>query len=264
MTIIANKNIWITGASSGIGEALAVACAKEGAYPILTARNAEKLQSIQAECLKHTDKCWVFPSDLSHLEQIDPLYYNVLNECGQIHLLVNNAGRSQRSFAIDTPYNNDFEIMQLNFLSVIKLSKLVLKHMQEKKEGHITVVGSITGKFGFPMRTAYAASKHALQGYFQSLQCEMTNEPIQVTIVHPGRIQTNISKNALTESGKAYNKMDDGQASGMSADLCAKKMIQAIRKNKKEVLVGGNETLMVRIHQFLPWLYHKIAPNIKN
>ncbi|MFV0555210.1 MAG: SDR family NAD(P)-dependent oxidoreductase [Mangrovibacterium sp.] len=264
MTTISNKNIWITGASSGIGEALAIACAKEGAFPILTARNVEKLQRIQAECLRYTSKCWIFPADLSQLDEIDILYNKVLNDCQQIHLLVNNAGRSQRSYAIDTPFSNDQEIMQLNFFSAIKLTKLVLKHMHKQKNGHIIAVGSITGKFGFPMRTAYAASKHAIQGFFEALQCELASEPIRVTIIHPGRIQTNISLNALTENGEAYNKMDDGQAGGMPADVCAQKIISAIKRNKKEVLVGGKETLMVRIHQFLPWLYYKIAPNIKN
>lgn len=264
MTSIANKNIWITGASSGIGEALALEAAKLGARPILTARNEAKLCDIQRRCLKYTDQCWLFPADLSRLDDIEPLFQKVVSECREIHLLVNNAGRSQRSFALNTPYENDYEILQLNFLSVIMLSKLVLKHMYNNSEGHIVVIGSITGKFGFPMRTAYSASKHALQGYFQSLQCEMAGEPIRITIAHPGRIQTSISLNALTETGQAYNQMDDGQATGMPADQCARKIIKAIKKNKKEVLVGGKETLLVRIHQFVPWLFHQIAPKLKN
>lgn len=264
MTAIANQNIWITGASSGIGEALAVACAKQGGFPILTARNMEKLKEIRQECLKYTSKCWVFSADLSKTDVINKLFEEVLAECGQIHILINNAGRSQRSYAIDTPYENDYAIMQLNFLSVIKLSKFVLKHMQAQKVGHIVVVGSITGKFGFPMRTAYSASKHALQGYFESLQCEMTGSLINVTIVHPGRIQTNISRNALIENGKSYNKMDDGQAGGMPAETCADQIIRAIKRNKKEILVGKKEILMVYIRRFAPWLYYKMAPKIKN
>ncbi len=264
MTNITNKNIWITGASSGIGKSLAIACAKEGAYPILTARNAEKLEEIQTECLKYTDKCWVFPADLSDLNHIDQLTNTVIHNCKEIHLLVNNAGRSQRSFALETPFENDNAIMQLNFFSIIKLSKLVLKHMHERKNGHIIAIGSITGKFGFPMRTAYAASKHALQGYFESLQCEMANEAINITIIHPGRIQTDISLNALASNGQSYNRMDNGQAKGMPAELCAKKIITAIKKNKKEVLIGNSETWMVHIRRFLPGLYYKLVPLIKN
>lgn len=264
MTCIKDKNIWITGASSGIGKALALACAKQGGYPILTARNAETLGEIQRDCLKFTSHCWIFPSDLSDLENIEPLFNSVIDSCGHIDILVNNAGRSQRSLCIETPFEHDETIMRLNFFSVVKLSKLVLKHMHAKKNGHIIAIGSITGKFGFPMRSAYAASKHALQGFFESLQCELAHESIRIGIIHPGRIQTNISLHALTHSGESHGKMDDGQNHGMKAEICAEKIINAIIRNKKETLIGNKELLMVHIRRFLPWLYYRLAPQIKN
>ncbi len=264
MSSITNKNIWITGASSGIGEALAIEVAKQGAYPILSARNLSKLNDIRDECLKYTSHCWVVPVDLSKATEINRTFSLVLQECSHIDILINNAGRSQRSLAVDTPIENDREIMELNFFSAVSLTKLVLKHMLERKKGHIIAVGSITGKFGFPMRTAYSASKHAMQGFFEALQCELHAKEVNVTIVHPGRIRTNISSNALTESGSSYNKMDDGQNNGMPAELCAKLVLRAIKKNKKEVLIGRSEILMVYIRKFIPWLFYKMAPNIKN
>jgi len=258
------KVVWITGASSGIGEALALAFASEGAYPVLSARNAEKLAEVQQKCLKLTAKCWVQPLDLSNTDELPKAVHSVVVKTGRIDLLVNNAGRSQRSIAKETPVQIDRDIMELNFFSVITLSKLVLVHMLKEGSGHLVVISSITGKFGFPWRTAYSASKHALQGYFEALRAELVDDQVDVTIVSPGRVNTNVSKNAITESGEAYNKMDDGQANGMPADECAAQIIRAIKKNKKEVLVGKKELLMVYIRRFLPALFYKLVTKIKN
>lgn len=258
------KVVWITGASSGIGEALALAFAAEGAYPVLSARNAQKLAEVQQKCLQLTAKCWVHPIDLSHTEKLEQVVRDVVAETGRIDLLINNAGRSQRSLAKETPVQIDREIMELNFFSIVTLSKLVLPHMLKQGSGHLVVISSITGKFGFPWRTAYSASKHALQGYFEALRAELVNDHVDVTIVSPGRVNTNVSKNAVTESGEAYNKMDDGQSHGMPADECAAQIIKAIKKNKKEILVGKKELLMVYIRKFLPSLFYKLVTKIKN
>lgn len=264
MSDLKNKVVWITGASSGIGEELAYAVARAGAYPVLTARNREKLEAVQDKCLEYTDKCWVAAADLSDTSQLAVLVLEVVKQCGHIDFLINNAGRSQRSLAKDTAVEIDRKLMELNFFSVITLTKLVLAQMLKQGSGHLVVVSSITGKFGFPMRTAYSASKHALQGYFEALRSELVDLNIPVTIVSPGRIRTSISKHALTESGEAYNQMDDGQATGMPADRCAAVILKAIQKEKKEVLVGQKELLMVYIRKFLPALFYKLAPRIKN
>jgi short-subunit dehydrogenase len=258
------KVVWITGASSGIGEALALAFAREGAFPVLSARNREKLAVVQQKCLQYTSKCWVQPLDLADTTGLDETVQVVIRQTGRIDLLVNNAGRSQRSLAKETPVKIDREIMELNFFSVITLTKLVLPFMLEQGAGHLVAISSITGKFGFPWRTAYSASKHAVQGYFEALRAELGNDHIDVTIVSPGRVNTNVSKNAITESGAAYNKMDDGQAAGMPADECAAQIIKAVKKNKKEILVGKEELLMVHIHRFLPALFYKLVTKIKN
>ncbi|RUT73418.1 SDR family oxidoreductase [Ancylomarina longa] len=259
-----NKVVWITGASSGIGEALAYAFANEGAFLILSARNNDKLQQVKAKCLENTSKCWVKTMDLSDVNQLEFDVEEVLKQTGKIDLLINNAGRSQRSLAKETPLENDRKIMELNFFSVVALTKLVLPQMLKNKSGHIVVVSSISGKFGFPWRTAYSASKHAIQGYFESLRAELSHDNIKVTIVSPGRIRTNISINALIENGDSYNKMDDGQLNGMSARDCAIKIVRAIKKDKKELLVGKKELTMVYIRKFFPALFYKLVTRISN
>lgn len=264
MKDLREKVVWITGASSGIGEALALAFAREGAYLVLSARNQAKLTEVQQKCLQYTPKCWVQTIDLSQMNDLNPAFQSVIKQTGRIDFLINNAGRSQRSLAKETPIEIDREIMELNFFSVITLTKLVLAQMLQQEDGHLVVISSITGKFGFPWRTAYSASKHAVQGYFEALRAELVNDHIDVTIVSPGRVNTNVSKNALTETGEAYNKMDDGQANGMPADECALQIVKAIKKNKKEVLVGKKELLMVHIRRFLPALFFKLVTKIKN
>lgn len=264
MKNIKNKVVWITGASSGIGEELAFLMAKEGAFPVLIARNKEKLQLVKETCLQHTEKCWAYSMDLSNVDELPAFVEKVFSETDPIDILINNAGRSQRSLAIDTPLQNDRNIMELNFFSVISLTKLVLPHMLKHNSGHIVTISSIIGKFGFPWRTAYAASKHALQGYFESLRAELNSSNINVTIVSPGRIKTNISLHALTENGESYNKMDKGQENGLHVDKCARRIVKAIRKNEKDILVGKSELLMVYIRKFFPVLFHRMVTKINN
>jgi short-subunit dehydrogenase len=264
MKDLKEKVVWITGASSGIGEKLAYAFAKEGAFLILSARNREKLEQVKTKCLLNTSKCWVQPTDLSGTDHLEEVVNAVFEQAGRVDLLINNAGRSQRSLAKETPLEIDRSIMELNFFSVVALTKLVLPQMLKNRYGHLVVISSITGKLGFPMRTAYTASKHAVQGYFESLRSELINDNIKVTIVSPGRIKTNISRNALTKDGQPYNKMDDGQANGMDAGVCAAKIVKAIKSDRKELLVGKKELIMVYIRRFIPALYHKLVTKINN
>jgi len=264
MKDIKNKNVWITGASSGIGEALAYALAREGAFLILSARSQDKLEEVKRKCLEHTSRCWIVPFDLSKTDEIEGVVNAVVEEAGPIDFLINNAGRSQRSWARETPLKIDREIMELNFFGVISVTKFVLAHMLKQGSGHLVVISSISGKFGVPRRTAYSASKHALQGYFETLRAELANDHVDVTIVSPGRVQTNISVNAITESGQSYKIMDAGQANGMSAEICAAKIVRAIKKNRKDVLVGRKELLMVYIRRFFPALFFKLVTKIEN
>lgn len=254
------KTVWITGASSGIGSALVKEFAKENATLILTSRSLSKLELTAKMC--GNAQVYVLPADLAEIDKLSALANKAFECTGQIDLLINNAGISQRSLAIETSLAVDRKIFELNYFSAIALTKLVLPKMSQRKIGQIAVISSISGKFGFPLRTAYSASKHALQGFFESLRAEVKKDSIGVSIISPGRVQTNISLSALTKDGTAHGKMDPGQVHGITAEKCAKKIIKALKKNKKDVLIGGKEILLVYIHRFLPFLYHRIVNKI--
>lgn len=261
-----NKTVWITGASSGIGEALAYAFIRKNAKIYISARNKEKLNDVYNNCLAidNNARCTIIPLDITNSENIQIAVKEVFLTTNKLDYLINNAGTSQRSFAINTPVEIDRQIMELNFFGTVTLTKEVLVRMIHSGGGTIAVTSSIVGKFGFPMRTAYAASKHALQGYFESLRTEVAKQNVNINIIIPGRIKTNVSVNAITENGNPYGKMDTGQEKGMSPEQCAKKILKGIQYNKKEILVGKNELLMVYIRRLFPFLYYKLAGKIKN
>lgn len=258
-----NKTIWITGASSGIGEALALEWAKHSPTIILSGRNEERLNEVKQNCEALGAKCFVVVLDLTDQKSIIDATKNVLEKHPSIDILVNNGGISQRSTAIETPVEVDRKIMETNFFGAVTLTKEVIPSMVKNRNGHIVVISSVVGKFGFPLRTAYSASKHALQGFFDSLRAELTPDNVKVTMVSPGRITTNISVNAIDKDGAKHGVMDPGQASGMPSDVCARKIISAVKRDKKEIFVGGKELLMVKIRKFLPGLYYKMASKVK-
>lgn len=254
-----NKVVWITGASSGIGEAMAYELAKEGARLALSARNQERLEEIRKYCLSLGSEVAIFPFDLSHVEEIPKVANQVLNHFKKLDLLVNNGGISQRGLASETSLDVDRRIMEINFFGNIALTKAVLPYMIRQGYGHLAVTSSIVGKFGYPRRSSYSASKHALQGFYESLRTEMIGKNIKVTIILPGRIRTNISFHALNEKGKEHGEMDKGQAQGMPAENFARKVLRGIRKQKKEILIGGKELIMVHIRKYFPFLFYPLA-----
>lgn len=258
-----HKTVWITGASSGIGEQLAYVCIKRGATVILSSRDKIKLEKIKNNCEELGGECSVFPFDLSDAQQIEKVADEVINKFKTIDLLINNGGVSQRSPALDTNPEVERKILETNYFGAVALTKKVLRVMIRNGGGNIAVTSSITGKFGFKLRSSYAASKHALHGYFESLRLELESKNIYITIVCPGRVKTNISKSAYAGDGLKHSKMDEGQQSGISAVKCSEQYIRAIEKDKKEVLIGGNELLMVYLKRFCPFLFYKIARRIK-
>jgi dehydrogenase/reductase SDR family member 7B len=263
-SIYNNKVIWITGASSGIGEALAYAFSKENAKLVLSSTREPELERVKANCLiLGSPDCMVLPLDLSNLDA-NELTKKVIKRFGAIDVLVNNGGVSQRSFIIETPIEIDRKIMEINYFGGVALTKGVLPFMLQNNGGHIVVVSSITGKFGFSLRSAYSASKHALQGFYEALYAELKKEKIKVTIAYPGRIRTNVSMNAITKDGNRHGIMDHGQDGGISAENCANQMIRAMKKNKVEILIGRKELIMVYIKRFFPglffWLVDKVKP----
>lgn len=260
---LGNKLVWITGASSGIGEQLAYECIKKGAKVILSARNIQNLTKVKHQCDNMGGECHMYPIDLSDIEQVENTADEVITRFGTIDLLINNGGVSQRSLVTETIYEVERKIMETNFFGTVALTRKVLPQMVKNGGGHIAVTSSITGKFGYKLRSSYAASKHALHGYFDSLRLELTDRNIHITIVCPGRINTGISKVALAKDGSVHGKLDEGQEKGMPVGKCSEKYIRAIERNKREVLIGGKELLLVHIKNYLPFLFYKIARRIK-
>ncbi|MBX3164949.1 MAG: SDR family oxidoreductase [Bacteroidetes bacterium] len=250
-----DKVIWITGASSGIGEALALELAKREARLILSARRKEELERVAAQTKLADLDMLILPFDLSDTSNASALAAQVINKFGRIDILVNNGGYSQRSEAIETPLEIDRQLMEVNYFSYVSLSKAVLPYMKRQKSGHIVVISSIAGKFGFYLRSSYSAAKHALHGFFESLRLETEKFGIKTLIVCPGKIKTNVSLNAVTSDGKKHNEMDKSHANAMSAEECALQIISAIQKNKEEIFVGGKELLIIKIRWFFPKLF---------
>lgn len=257
-----DKIVWITGASSGIGAEAARQFSNLGAIVILSARNEAKLQSVQ-QTLSQPSKSQVLTLDLEKSEEFETKVQQVLEKHQKIDILLNNGGLSQRGEAGDTSLDVDRRIMEINYFGTIALTKAVLPTMQKQQSGHIIVISSIAGKFGFFLRSAYAASKHALQGFFESLLLEEEKNGINVTIAYPGKINTEISKSALNASGSEHGMMDHNQETGMSAEDCVKKIIKAVQKNKKSVLIGNKEIYAVYIKRYFPRLFWKIIKKQK-
>ncbi len=246
----------MTGASSGIGLALVQQLDGYGAKVILSSRNREKLEEVK-QTLKGSEHM-VLPLDLEDTSNVKELAAQVHSKYGRIDCLINNGGMSQRAEAHETPLEIDRKMMEVNYFGNIALTKAVLPYMIGQKSGHILVVSSIAGKFGFFLRSAYSAAKHALHGFYESLALEQERNNIHVTIACPGKINTNISLNALNAEGKAHGEMDHNQATGMSAEQCAIEMLLAVQREQREVLIGNKEIKAVTIKRFFPKLFWKI------
>ncbi len=257
------KNIWITGASSGIGKAVAIKISEAKAHLILSGRNSEVLQSVANECEKNGSTTMALPFDLADEGSINQAVAQVINGQIKIDALYHFGGISQRSFVHETPLFVDRKIFEVNYFGTIALTKAILPAMIKNGGGQIAVTSSIVGKFGFPYRSSYSASKHALHGFFESLRAENVQDNIRVSLIIPGRIKTNISLNAINKEGNTHAKMDEGQDKGMSAERSAKIICRKLKQEKKEILVGGNEIAMVYIRRFFPFLYYRLSSMVK-
>ena len=259
----ANKTIWITGATSGIGKAVAEKIARDKCRLVLSGRNEEALASTGKNCERCGSSVQLVSFDLGNAQSVNEAAVQVLSTNNKMDCLYHFGGISQRSFISETPVDVDRKIFEINFFGTIALTKAVLPKMIENGGGQIAVTSSIVGKFGFPYRSAYSASKHALHGYFESLRAENVKSRISVSVIIPGRIKTNISLNALNKDGSTHGMMDEGQEKGMPVEKAAKQICQELKKEKKEILVGGNELLMVYFRRFIPALYYRLASKVK-
>jgi short-subunit dehydrogenase len=256
-----NKVVWITGASSGIGEALAYAFAAEGAQLVLSARREEELQRVAKAC----GNAYVLPFDMLSVSEHADRVQDVINTYGRIDYLILNAGVSQRSFVKDTTFDVYRRLFEVNFFSIVSLTQAVLPVFTAQQSGVFVPIASVAGRISTPRRAAYGATKHALIGFFDSVRAEVFNDGIRVTTILPGYIKTNISLHAMNEKGEAYGKMDPNQAKGLDPNFTAQKILQAVLAGKNEFFVGGFlEGFGLFMKRFFPSIVPFMLRKIKN
>jgi short-subunit dehydrogenase len=251
MSHFKEKVIWITGASSGIGEHLAYALAEEGAKLILSARNEKELSRVKNNCKNKTD-ILLQAFDITDFDAIPGIVKKVIDHFGFINIIINNAGISQTAAAKETNFAVDQRIMNVNFFGAVAMTKAALPYLLRQQFGHIVVMSSTETKAGAPDRSAYAASKYALHGYFTTLRNELNNHNIRVTIICPGQVNTNLAINALTGDGNKNNKNDAPWEKGMEPSVFAQKALHAIRAEKKVAHIGRREFRPAFAKRILP------------
>ncbi|MBI5770772.1 MAG: SDR family oxidoreductase [Verrucomicrobia bacterium] len=252
------QTIWVTGASSGIGEAAAHAFAHEGARLVLSSRRPDELERVR-RALPRPDDHFVSPLDLACADTFPALVADVLARCGRIDVLLNNGGVSQRSLAVDAALDIERALMEVNYFGPVALTKAVLPAMRARRTGRIVVVSSVMGYVGTPGRSTYAAAKHALHGYFDSLRAELWRENIGVTIVCPGYVQTAVSDNALGPRGEKHGRTDRTHVEGITAEKCAAAIVRAVARGREEVYVGGREVAGIYLQRFVPRLFSRMV-----
>ncbi|MCF8224575.1 MAG: SDR family NAD(P)-dependent oxidoreductase [Bacteroidales bacterium] len=257
-----NKTVWITGASSGIGEALAMELASEGSTVIISSHEPDELERVKKKLKVITGDIHMLVFDLSDPEAVEAAAKKVLKDFGRVDVLMNNGGISQRALAVETSIDVDRLVMEIDYFAGVILAKALLPGMIERGEGYFGVTSTITGKFGFPMRSAYSAAKHALFGFYESLLAENYKHGIRVTMFSPGRVRTNISVSSVDKDGKARGIIDPGQANGIPPDKCARKMVRSMKTGKRDVLIGGKELIMVYAYKFFRRIYYRWVRNM--
>jgi short-subunit dehydrogenase len=257
------QTVWITGASSGIGEALALQFAKNGDRVVLSARREDELERVAERCREaglEAEQVLVLPLDVTDWDSLPGKVQTVLDTFGSIDLLVNNAGVSQRSLCKDTDMSVYQKLMDVDVMGQIALTKAVLPHMLERGDGHLAVTSSVAGKVGAPMRTGYCAAKHAVMGFFDALRAEVEGQGVSVSTITPGFIRTDISRNALSGDGSAYGKEDDDIAGGMDVTECAEVVFKALKAKKREIPVGkGKEMAALWVKRISPEALFRLA-----
>lgn len=237
------KIVWITGASSGIGAALAKGFGAAGSHIILSGRRTEALEQVAAEL--STDSL-ILPFETTDYDALPAAIEAARNWKGKVDILVNNAGISQRSLALDTHPDVHHKIINVDLLAPIWLTQLLLPHMIAAGGGHIVGISSVAGRVGVPLRTAYCAAKHGLIGYMDALRAETEKlHNIRVTNILPGSIRTNVSRNALTKDGDSRGKSDAVIDNGMEPAECARQILEAVAHNIPELIIAEGPELMI-------------------
>lgn len=260
-----DKVIWITGASSGIGEAVAYRFAKAGAKLILTSRKEDLLEKVAAKCREEgAADAWTLPCDLGKLDELHATAIQAWDIHGTIDVLVANAGISQRCETDKADMQLIRKVMELDFCSPAIITKAILPKMLEQGGGQLVCTGSIAGLFGSRQRCAYGSAKAALQRFYETINAEYWESGIRATVIIPGRVRTAISMSALEAGCREHGKMDPGQEKGISCEKAAEKIYKAIARCRREKLVGGTELLMAYFKRFLPGLCFRISRSVGN
>ncbi len=253
MNAFQNQVVWITGASSGIGEALAYTFAKRGVKLILSARRKDELERVKQNCNLPEDSILVLPLDVSDSQQLAAASARVIQQFGGVDILLNNAGVSHWSKVNDLTLDVIRKIMEVNFLGGAALTKAVLPQMLEKKRGHIVVISSVLGKMPVRKQAAYVASKHALQGFYDTLRLEVTADGVHVMLVCPGFVRTNVARNSFNKEGVAINQSNVKIDKGLDPMYVAEKILAGIEKRKHELIIsGGAEKTAILMKRFFP------------
>jgi len=260
MLDLKGKHAIVTGGGTGIGRSIAIHLAQEGCNLILTGLGIDDLNKVKGECETLGVQAWATETRLDDYSSIDEFHDYVMQLGVSIDLFVLNAGISQREKALDTDFNVDEKILKIDFLSGVYLVKKFGDMIKASEHVQFSVTTSLSGLFGFPLRSAYCAAKHALFGFYESLELEYPN--INVTFLIPGRINTQISKSALMGDGTAHAKMDAGQANGLDVDKCGAIAVRAIKRQRHRKLIGKTELLMAYIHKWCLPLYYKLSRKI--
>lgn len=237
---------------------------RRGAIVIASSNDPDGLEKVKAGCGDKSGMVYCVPFDLSDCEGINAIVENQVKERSRIDYLLNIGGISQRARIEETPLWLDRKIFEINYFGTIALTKAVLPYMVRQQSGYVLATSSISGRFGFPLRSAYSASKQALHGFFETLYLENKKFNIMSSVIIPGRVRTSISFHALNGEGKEHGQLDDGLANGITPEKAAKIIIKGIRRKKHEILVGSSEMLMLHIRRYLPWLFFRIADKIKS
>ena len=237
----AGQTIWITGASSGIGKALALAFAAQGARLVLSGRNEAALGEVAAAC----GETLVLPFETTDYSALPALADSAWDWRGGVDCLVNNAGISQRSLAIDSAFAVYERIVAVDLLAPIALTQALLPRMVASGRGRLAFVSSIAGKVGVPLRTGYCAAKHGLIGYADALRAETAHLGLSVHVLVPGSIRTDVSRNALTADGSARGASDKTIDNGIDPDVAAADMLAAMLAGEREIVIAeGAEAQM--------------------
>ena len=263
MNSLKDKIIWITGASSGIGEALAYKFSSEGAALILSSRRTDELERVKKGCA-NPGRVNILPLDLLDTASLKEKTALAVAAFGHIDLMVHNGGISQRSLAIDTSLDIHRRVMELDYFSYVELTNQLLPHFLDRKSGHFVVMSSVMGKLGTPMRSSYAAAKHALHGFFDCLRAEVAAGNIKVTLLTPGYIRTNISLNAITGDGSKLGVVGHNIDKGLSPEKAAEQILHAIKAGRYEAYIGkfGMEKIGLWMNRFFPSFVIKRAPKL--